>query len=833
MADNKRKKEDFSASLKKASEKLKPRDLRQDTVTIMIGGVPTPIVRHDMDDEAWGNVVRQSIKEAKPSEFKQPFPDRQSDPEVLSAEVEPPTPTTEAEVGMKGEGAALKDQLGRMDDKAVQSVQDVKKSIDWPRLVSLGQNLDTIDKSLVSDEEKGHLKGMSEWSRAEFLRERMRKHGYEVPKTTAEAERESFKKEAVVEEAPPEGVPSEKTVPPKGGTVTEDTVTVGSNTPSIRNPASFVPQMALGATGEQPPGNPMLNALQEKVAPMEGGFPGASNPAPVEGGFPGLAGGDAGVAQANAKGAQHGTEDLAALQSLVKPVQDGLNMVNQFNPMNPASWTQPVENIVGSYERNFNTPTPDGSPLPNQVIPPGRNPDGTEKVPQHTPSPPSTMPTGPGGSEAMKLSLAGGGGFAPAQVDPKAKALQAQSQAEAIQAQRDARARIDAEGENQRAITDKAAEIEVNERQKADMLGALATQAQLEATQKAENWSNARAAAAATARDAAANPIDPNRYWNNKNDGQKAFAVLAGALYGFSGQGMQWLQRIDGLVDADNRLQAADRASKVEGLNRYAAEMGAQADDAMKFGLSKAQAHLLARTQKLEGLKSQLDILNMRQTDSIRRQQGEMMSAALAQHIDQIANQGLSLAQQEAQMRSADRYHNAQLAMQRMELGIKAATAGAKAAKGEPLPAAVSKRLDESMAIYQKVAQLAKLAKNNGVVDRAGRMMSEGNPLGGQEAANAEVYQQLQVELMKDIAGGALQAHEVELIKPLVGGARSAFKDSYPTANTTADRYRKQLIRTLRGEAAAGRDVSSYLEVLRATEEDLRGNEAPSYATPR
>ena len=55
---------------------------------------------------------------------------------------------------------------------------------------------------------------------------------------------------------------------------------------------------------------------------------------------------------------------------------------------------------------------------------------------------------------------------------------------------------------------------------------------------------------------------DPNRFWNNKDAGQKAAAVIAGALFGFTGQGMQWLQRLDGLVEADIQQQAQELQRK-------------------------------------------------------------------------------------------------------------------------------------------------------------------------------------------------------------------------------------------------------------------------------
>jgi hypothetical protein len=278
MADNKKKKTDFSTGLKAAAEKLRPK--REDVVTVMIGGVPTPIARADMDDATWENVVKQSVKTVPSKVDGSP------------------------EVGAEAEASVLHEQA-KAPRGGEAPVEDIKKSIDWPQLMSLGQNLDHIDKSLVSDEEKGHLKGMSEWSRAEFLRERMRKHGYEVPKTNAEAERESFKKEATADNESVEkpGATDEKEPSQRGtGTQTEDDVHVGAaDVPrpgSVRGMmSSFEKDTALGALPPPAKSNAdyvkeyqtskmvvpqeatevadaaRARAAAQKLAPMEGGFP--------------------------------------------------------------------------------------------------------------------------------------------------------------------------------------------------------------------------------------------------------------------------------------------------------------------------------------------------------------------------------------------------------------------------------------------------------------------------------------------------------------------------------------------------------------------------------
>jgi hypothetical protein len=512
---------------------------------------------------------------------------------------------------------------------------------------------------------------------------------------------------------------------------------------------------------------------------MEGGFPAkfAGQGAP-EGGFPGLAGGDAGVAQANAKGEQHGAEDLATLRN----ISDAVNPINLARKFDQAvtSKLKPINDV-------FTKPSMSADEMDAQEALARRDPgvdydpafDATQPSQSQSavfnPESPPPVETVPGsGSASLSASLQGGGGFTPAQVDPNAIKAQQQAQEDAIKAQRDAQARVQAESENQKLITDKAAEIELNERKKADVLGALAVESQMEAVKHAESWSAARASAAQAARDAAANPIDPNRYWNSKTEGQRAMSIAAGALYGFLGQGQNWLQRIDGLVEADNRLQASDRASKVEGLNKYAAEMGEQADDAMKFGLTRAQAQLLQRTQKLEGLKSQLDILTMRQTDSARAQQGAMMSAQLGQHIEQIASQGLSLAQQRAQIISADRYHNAQLAMERMGLQVKAAAAKASAGdKFDPQQLSRMEAIDRALAAAQKARDAV---KNTGWTDslmqtivaplNAAGMTGVAKAIAPESSSKSAVAAANQETVLKGVMGEALQEADIGRNKP-------------------------------------------------------------------
>ena len=100
--------------------------------------------------------------------------------------------------------------------------------------------------------------------------------------------------------------------------------------------------------------------------------------------------------------------------------------------------------------------------------------------------------------------------------------------------------------------------------------------------------------------------IDPNRFWNNKSDGQKAAAVIAGALFGFTGQGMQWLQRLDSLVEQDIQAQASDLQRKRGALSDAANMQNNLIAMAEAQGLRGKQAYDAAVATAKENLADQL-----------------------------------------------------------------------------------------------------------------------------------------------------------------------------------------------------------------------------------
>lgn len=297
--------------------------------------------------------------------------------------------------------------------------------------------------------------------------------------------------------------------------------------------------------------------------------------------------------------------------------------------------------------------------------------------------------------------MGGGGGFAPAGVDPALVKEADLRRKQAIAEMEDAKTHIKATGEARDEMIAQAANEERRMQAEIATNARLATEAQLTSVQEARKYFNAASQLAQDARDAASTPTDPNRYWNNKDLGQKAMAVIAGALFGATGQGMQWLQRLDGLVENDMKAQMSDRAAKVSGIEAQGRVLGEAGQRALQLGASESQAHLLERSTKMEGLKSYLDMVQLQLTSPEQKMKAAQMSAALAQNISGLADEGLKLGEMRAQRITESRYRQATLEGQQAGGGkvIKETTVDALAES-----AALIKEMEVLASTYDEVA---------------------------------------------------------------------------------------------------------------------------------
>jgi len=304
---------------------------------------------------------------------------------------------------------------------------------------------------------------------------------------------------------------------------------------------------------------------------------------------------------------------------------------------------------------------------------------GAKPAPGELPAQQQMDPTQQGGGGSLAMSLTGQmpAGFKVAGVDPEVLKAEREAVKQAGVDSAAARETVKQVSMDQQFALAENMKLQRDKLAAAETLAAEAAQAQREHVVQAEKFENARMGVLEQARKAAATPTDPNRYWNNKTAGQQAAAVIAGALFGFTGQGMNWLGRIDALVAEDNRLQQSDRAAKVQGLNAEAQGLGEAAQAAMARGASLAQAKLIEKAAKYESVKAYADQFGMQTQNAQVQMQAAQVSATLGAKIAELAQQGHQLASMDAAHTNSARAANANLAQDRFKT---AATIAAKSA---------------------------------------------------------------------------------------------------------------------------------------------------------
>lgn len=765
MAPNKKTKTSFAEGLKAQAEKLAPAKVLpegEESALVDLDGVEVIIPRGDLSDEDWANVLkrRSSLSKAKEAE---------ADPK--------------------------------------------NKDLSWGDVMDAAQNMDQV-KGLISPEERKLLEKTNEWDRAEFIRQRMKNKGYKVPINSAQDERDSIKGKKPSEREPEVTPDNYK---PSGGTQTE--MSPVSDAGPGMSPLANAMQMATGAT-PSPTGNPMLDAVKERVAPMEGGFPGASNPAPVTGGFPGLAGGDVGVAQANAKGAQHAAEDTEAFQAL-----NPMTYARKFDNALTEGMSGLNQTVVGAAKSADALLTPQQAPNEQQMAaredlgldPYTAEPGLQSPAPMSLPPPPE----GPG-SASLSMGIKEPGGFKVERADPEAIARHKAAVDAATYGAQQAKVRIETEAASNKFALDETVKLQREKMEQGEILAKEAAEIQQTHAEQAQRHDAARMSLMEEARKVAADPINPNRYWNNKSEGQKAAAVIAGALFGFTGQGMQWLQRLDGLVEADNRLQASDRASNVEGLKAQAQGLGEAAKFAMARGATLAEAKLMEKAAKYESAKAYLDQMRARTDNAQLQMKAAEMSAGLDMKLEANALQSRQLATMEANGINSARAQNAQLARQSYEFKLRQAGA---AGGGEQVRGPQAMELGALAAASQVANELKSKFGDKNILSR---FLDKGAALfPGTDAKNYNLARGQAINMIAPMMGaGVLQKHDLDRWESLMANAGDVNGEEMLNILVTD-------INRLYNEKRGALEAAGYrVQRFPVLNGGVQGG-APSYAVPR
>ena len=424
---------------------------------------------------------------------------------------------------------------------------------------------------------------------------------------------------------------------------TEHVERVASNTPSMRNPASFVPDMVTGAAPVETPVNPLVpNDL--------GG--------PVDIGAP--------------------APDLSGTDADKLPPMSPPPLVGEETPPPPQ---KPLETSLGKLEVE---------PIPGQL--------------------PSEEEALTGLAEAKVEALRGAQAIAEKQAEAE-KALRQQAIIDSAQDQVDEHERLAAYN----------SKMDEYERSQVDIRNQMLEHAK--------------------------SAVDPNRYWANKDAGQRAAAVIAGALFGFTGQGMQWLQRLDGLVAQDIQAQAADLANRGQMLQSAAGQNKNLIAELRARGVEGAAAYHSAMGMMKESLANQIEIMKLNtSSESSRLVMDEKIAQVLADSAKDL-EKGRQVQQAHAkdmELKTA----------QAQKLRAEAKSAGGPGG-GAPLPiAAVNKvaAIDDSLGKLKELkaafARIHGTDEKQGFWEGVGRVAKTKVPF----AANAEKKYNAQVER----AAGAL-----------------------------------------------------------------------------
>ena len=378
---------------------------------------------------------------------------------------------------------------------------------------------------------------------------------------------------------------------------------------------------------------------------------------------------------------------------------------------------------------------------------------------------------------------------------------QAAAAKEAAAASDEAAAAVRSSAEQANAATLEAQQGYMGAMSEMSEQAALAAKARVNSLQQAERAQGAFQATLAEARRAASVELDPGRFWARQSDGQKFMAVLAGALFGFSGKGMEWLAHIKSLVDQDLKAQESDREMKVRGLEGEGKGHLAMRDFAMQKGATEAEAYLIQKAAKYEQAQAWLHKAQLSTSNAQAQANAAKAIAALEQEKLQVQTQLVSTAQARADSMNAAAFRNRELQLRERDslrdYQAKLMAATTKGQKGEPIPGTVVNEYSQDLANVRKLIQLAQLADIPDLSARVGQAAKSAVDLEGKGAgARENAYKSLALEVGKMYAGGALQSHEIALLKEMgidPGKGIPVVKNAGPGIREVAGSYMRRL----------------------------------------
>lgn len=331
--------------------------------------------------------------------------------------------------------------------------------------------------------------------------------------------------------------------------------------------------------------------------------------------------------------------------------------------------------------------------------------------------------------------------------------------------------------------------------------------------------------------------VDPDRYWNEAGAGRRVSAVLAGALYGWAGQGMDYLQHLRGLVNDDIKLQQDELRRKGDNIDALVGDQRNLIALAKQKGMTDLEAVEAAKAARYEELSAQLQMLA---TDSGIKN----VNPALAQTLAGLANERATALDNAAKFRQQKAHEDAQvrlgyakLAQERREMAFKMAKEGAGGPKTQEQKPQQQERLADYLKGAEGIASMWQDYKRLGGADSrmfpGSKGLSAMNPAGQLGLTDAGLwdgdkateYTQL---IGKPIEGGVVREEDTKRYrKNYIPSSTDTEERAKEKTDTLINQFVKNYAIELRTQAAAGIDVSQY-EPPAALERRIREQTFPS-----
>lgn len=301
--------------------------------------------------------------------------------------------------------------------------------------------------------------------------------------------------------------------------------------------------------------------------------------------------------------------------------------------------------------------------------------------------------------------------------------------------------------------------------------------------------------------------IYPNRYWLNKDAGQITLGAIAGALFGFAGKGMDYLQNIQNEVKMDIEAQKSTYENASSKVRQQMAAAGDTYARARARGLSQREAEAASFVAKTSAAKALIQA-TVTNTSSVEAQ-GRAME--LLAGIDSMNAKTIAIGAQaaaeasarakaaEAQLRSA----NAAL----MNAGANVARASGANGKGGKLPATIAVKVAAAKRLLNTLEQMQQTAKGE-FLEKGGRAIKSLDPglteAGRKQGAQTKNYNLNKVSLGIDVAASAMAKHESEIIMDEIPSPNNPLQDTDTFFEQRKDIVKKHIESLLEGAGVEG-----------------------------